>query len=54
MRELVGQSKAAHVMDFWSHDHYEWVCRTVIRDRQRLAAIVNKYGLQPGPNAQTH
>jgi hypothetical protein len=44
---LLGEPGARAVMDFWSHDHYTWLYRTVLDDGPRIAAVVRKHGLLP-------
>lgn len=45
-RELMGETRAAAVMQFWAGDHYRWVYRTVISDEGKIAEIVRKNQLE--------
>jgi hypothetical protein len=39
-RDLLGQSRAAAVMNFWAGDHYRWVYRTVIDDESTIRKVI--------------
>lgn len=45
-RQLMGAERAAKVMNFWAGDHYTWVYKTVIRDEQTVAGIIEKHRLE--------
>jgi hypothetical protein len=44
---LLGDLKAREVMQFWAADHYRWLYREVLRDPEKVGAIVKAHGLIP-------
>ncbi len=45
IRELLGELKARHVMEFWSTDHYTWIYKIVLeRSRDIGNILVNTVG----------
>ena len=44
-RKLMGDKRAAAVMEFLSGDHYRWVYATILRDEQAIGAVLAKHGL---------
>lgn len=43
--ELWGELKAFEVINFWQQDHYTWIYKTVLENRQQLGALARKYNL---------
>lgn len=50
-RELLGELRAMHVMDFWKTDHYRWIYRTVHEQAREIGQIMFKHRLIPGLGA---
>lgn len=48
MRRLVGAEEAERIAVFWSRDHYQWVYRTFLAERERIGALLVRHGL-PSP-----
>ena len=46
-RELFGELKARQIMEFWAHDHYTWVYKTVLDRPRDIGKIAFKYKLIP-------
>jgi hypothetical protein len=46
-RELFGELKARQIMEFWAHDHYTWVYKTVLERPRDIGKIAFKYKLIP-------
>jgi hypothetical protein len=44
-RQLLGELRAREVMEFWSHDHYTWIYRTVLEQARDIGEILLKQGL---------
>ncbi|HKD11631.1 MAG TPA: hypothetical protein VKE50_06120 [Thermoanaerobaculia bacterium] len=44
-RQLLGELRAREVMEFWSHDHYTWIYRTVLEQARDIGQILLKHGL---------
>ncbi|HUF03932.1 MAG TPA: alpha/beta hydrolase [Aridibacter sp.] len=47
-RELLGELRAMHVMNFWKTDHYRWIYRTVHARAAEIGRIMFKHDLVPG------
>ena len=47
IRELIGELKARHVMEFWSTDHYTWIYKTVLERSRDIGNILAKHQLIP-------
>ena len=47
IRELLGELKARHVMEFWSTDHYTWIYKTVLERSRDIGNILAKHQLVP-------
>ncbi|MCO6510113.1 MAG: alpha/beta hydrolase [Aridibacter famidurans] len=47
-RELLGELRAMHVMNFWKTDHYRWIYRTVHEQAREIGQVMFKHGLVPG------
>ena len=48
-RQVLGPEKTAQVFQFWEHDHYRWIYRTVVQDEAKIAEVVSRNGLRiPG------
>ena len=47
-RELLGELRARLVMDFWAHDHYRWIYRTVLERPRDIGQIMFKHKMVPG------
>ncbi|MCB1057530.1 MAG: hypothetical protein KDD11_18680 [Acidobacteria bacterium] len=45
--QLVGGLRARWVIEFWSHDHYAWVYRTLLERGRDVGGIVAARGLLP-------
>lgn len=48
-QRLMGELKAREVMQFWADDHYRWIYRQVLREPEKVGAVVKANGLIPGP-----
>ncbi|MFG6487535.1 hypothetical protein ACG04R_12705 [Roseateles sp. BYS78W] len=46
-QRLLGELKAREVMQFWADDHYRWIYRQVLREPEKIGAVVKKNGLIP-------
>jgi hypothetical protein len=46
-QRLLGELKAREVMRFWGDDHYRWIYRQVLREPEKIGAVVKQYGLIP-------
>lgn len=46
-RELMGELRSQAVMQFWSGDHYRWLYREVLRNPEKIGAIIKAQGLMP-------
>lgn len=44
-RELLGESAARRVMDFWATDHYQKLYSTVLDNQELVFTLASKYGL---------
>jgi hypothetical protein len=47
VRRLVDASEAERIAVFWSNDHYKWVYRTFLADREAIGARLARYGVTP-------
>jgi len=47
IRSLLGESKAQQVIQFWTKDHYTWIYKTVLREPEKVAAVIKAHGLLP-------
>ena len=47
LRELLGELKARQVMEFWTHDHYTWIYKTVLERPRDIGNIAFKHKLVP-------
>ena len=52
LRELLGELRARQVMEFWTHDHYTWIYKTVLERPRDIGNIAFKHGQVPGVRAQ--
>lgn len=52
LRELLGELRARQVMEFWTHDHYAWIYKTVLERPRDIGAVAFKHKLVPLPRAQ--
>ena len=50
-KALLGELRARAAMEFWSHDHYTWIYRTVLDDPDPIRAIIQAHHLVPPPAA---
>jgi hypothetical protein len=46
-RELLGELRARQVMEFWAHDHYRWLYRTVLEEARKIGEVALKNNLLP-------
>lgn len=44
-QRLMGELRARAVMQFWAGDHYRWLYREVLRDPEKVGAVVKAHGL---------
>lgn len=44
---LLGELRARWVIEFWTHDHYTWVYRTLLERGRDIGRIVEEQGLMP-------
>ena len=49
LRELLGELRARQVMEFWTHDHYTWIYKTVLERPRDIGQIAFKHNLVPLP-----
>jgi hypothetical protein len=47
LRELLGELRARQVMEFWTHDHYTWIYKTVLERPRDVGQIAFKHNLVP-------
>jgi hypothetical protein len=47
-RELMGPERTLAVMNFWAHDHYRWVYKTIMRDEPTIRKVVEQERLEIG------
>jgi hypothetical protein len=47
VRRLVGAFEAERIAVFGSRDHYKWVHRTFLADRETIGALLVRHGLRP-------
>ena len=52
LRELLGELRARQVMEFWTHDHYTWIYKTVLERPRDIGNIAFKHRLVPMPRTQ--
>lgn len=52
LRELLGELRARQVMEFWTHDHYTWIYKTVLERPRDIGNIAFKHGLVPTARTQ--
>lgn len=52
LRELLGELRARQVMEFWTHDHYTWIYKTVLERPRDIGNIAFKHKLVPLPRTQ--
>ena len=52
LRELLGELRARQVMEFWTHDHYTWIYKTVLERPRDIGNIAFKHKLVPMARTQ--
>ena len=52
LRELLGELRARQVMEFWTHDHYTWIYKTVLARPRDIGNIAFKHNLVPMPRTR--
>ena len=52
LRELLGELRARQVMEFWAHDHYTWIYKTVLERPRDIGNVAFKHRLVPLPRTQ--
>lgn len=45
IRQIFGELKARQVMDFFAHDHYRWIYRTVLEHAPAIYELMRNYKL---------
>jgi len=44
-QRLMGELRARAVMEFFANDHYRWLYREILRDPEKVGAVVKAHGL---------
>lgn len=52
LRETLGELRARQVMEFWAHDHYTWIYKTVLERPRDVGNVVFKHRLVPAAGAR--
>ena len=52
LRELIGELRARQVMEFWTHDHYTWIYKTVLERPRDIGNVAFKHRLVPMARTQ--
>ncbi|HLL76706.1 MAG TPA: hypothetical protein VK421_15740 [Pyrinomonadaceae bacterium] len=52
LRELLGELRARQVMEFWAHDHYTWIYKTVLDRPRDIGNVAFKHKLVPTERTQ--
>lgn len=52
LRELLGELRARQVMEFWTHDHYTWIYKTVLERPRDIGTVAFKHRLVPAARTQ--
>lgn len=52
LRELLGELRARQVMEFWAHDHYTWIYKTVLERPRDIGNVAFKHKLVPTARTQ--
>jgi len=47
LRELLGELRARQVMEFWAHDHYTWLYKTMLERPRDIGNVAFKHSLVP-------